>query len=89
MEPKLAYLAQGKLFYRESGSSQPIDSQYGQDVVRRALERQQKHEWKTEGMSSSALFSRQSLWGAGNNANAVNVRVTTVLPAKRKMSLFT
>jgi hypothetical protein len=88
MEPKLAYLAQGKLFYRENGTSRPIESQYGQDVVRRALERQAKNEWKSEGQSSSALFSRQSLWGAGNNVNAINVRVTTVVPGKSEDELI-
>lgn len=88
MEPKLAYLAQGKLFLRENGSSNLVESQYGQEVVRRALERQAKNEWKTAGTSSSAVFSRQSLWGAGSNPAAFNVRVTTVLPGKNEDELM-
>jgi hypothetical protein len=83
MEPKLAYLAQGRLFYRDNGTAELIDSQYGQEVVKRALERQAKNEWKTGGSSSAALYSRQSLWGTGaDSPNAINVRTTAVFVGK-------
>ncbi len=82
MERKLAYLGHGKLFYRSEGKSEQIDSPYGQDVIKRALERQAKNEWKTGGSSQAALYSRRSLWGTDRDGpDAVNVKVTAVAPS--------
>jgi hypothetical protein len=80
MEPKLAYLAHGRLFYRNNGTAELIESQYGQEVVKRALERQAKNEWKSSGTSTSALFSRGSLWGSGDDSRTVAVKISSVVP---------
>ena len=63
MELKIAYLSQGKLFFKHGDlAAREIDSEFGQDVVNRALQRYQKDEWKTGGRGS--LFSGSMLWGA-------------------------
>lgn len=77
MSIKLAYLSHGRLFYRDGERCQLIESQYGQDVIKRSLARQAKNEWKTGGDSAAALYSRQSLWGASqDDASTVKIKVT-------------
>lgn len=78
---KLAYLAEGRLFYRSDNGSELIESAFGQDVINRALQRQAKNEWKTGGESASGMYSRQTLWGSSaGDPKAINVRITAVAP---------
>lgn len=87
MEPPIVYLAQGRLFYRNNGTPELIESQYGQDVMKRALERQAKNEWKTSGNSSAALYSRGSLWGADNGVGTV-VKISSVVQGQSENELL-
>lgn len=75
----LAYLAEGRLFYRKGESSDLIESPFGRDVVNRALQSQAKNDWKTGGETNSGMYSRQSLWGTSvADPKAINVRITAV-----------
>lgn len=89
MSTRLAYLAEGRLFYRDNGNSRLIESPFGQDVVNRALQRARKNEWKTAGESNSGMYSRQSLWGVGaQDPQAINVRITAVAPGSNDAELL-
>jgi hypothetical protein len=62
MTQKFAYLSQGKLFV-DPGDGPPvqIESQYGQEVIDRAIRMQQRNEWKTQ--KKDGLLSGGALWG--------------------------
>jgi hypothetical protein len=77
---KLAFITQGKLYYRD-GDSAPrvIDSPFARDIVQRALARQQKNSWKTGGSSAAAMMARQSMFD-GASSQVIKVDITAVAP---------
>jgi hypothetical protein len=79
MTLKLAYLSQGKLFLKEGDlAARQIDSQFGQEVIDRTLQRRQRREWKTRGGDGS-YFGGAMLWGVDQSDPGVtNVRITSV-----------
>jgi hypothetical protein len=90
MSTRLAYLAEGRLFYRDNGTSKPIESTFGQDVINRALQRAQKHDWKTGGENQGGgMYNRQSLWGVrSEDPRAIKVRITAVASGKTENELL-
>jgi hypothetical protein len=80
---RMAYLAGGRLFVQD-GSQDPreIESTFGQELIQRAEQVAQRHEWKTKG-SGAAFMSGGMLWGVNSQDQQVrNVRITgmTVKP---------
>jgi hypothetical protein len=72
MSLRLAYLSQGKLFYVNGGpSAELVSSTFGQEMINRALQRQQKNEWKAGGEQANGVYNRSSLWGVGNEDPAL------------------
>jgi len=66
MNLKLAYLSRGKLFFKQGDlAARQIESEFGQDIVNRSLQRQQRNEWKTQ--SANNPFSGAMLWGMDQN----------------------
>jgi hypothetical protein len=62
MTPRIAYLARGKLFFKNGDLAvRQVESRFGQDIINRTLQRQQRNEWKTQGASTP--FSGSMLWG--------------------------
>ena len=60
-EIKFAYLSQGKLFFKDGGREvSQIESEFGNDVIKRSLEIHQRNEWKTKGKNK--YFSGGILW---------------------------
>ncbi len=60
--PRIAYLARGQLYFKNGDlAAHPIESHFGQDIINRTLQRQQRNEWKTQGASTP--FSGNMLWG--------------------------
>jgi hypothetical protein len=78
MSLKLAYLSQGKLLFKHGDlAARQIDSQFGQEVISRAVKRYQKNEWKFKEQTSP--FSGSVLWGTKETtAGEMRVRVTSV-----------
>ncbi|MFN2270168.1 MAG: hypothetical protein ACK2US_04980 [Anaerolineae bacterium] len=63
MNLKLAYLSQGKLFFKHGDlAARQIDSQFGQEIISRTIQRHQRDEWKFGERESP--FSGSMLWGA-------------------------
>lgn len=63
MDLKLAYLSQGKLFFKHGDlAARQIDSQFGQEIISRTIKRHQRDEWKFSERESP--FSGSMLWGA-------------------------
>jgi hypothetical protein len=89
MSAKLAYLSQGKLYYKNGGQASPIDSPFGQDIIHRALQRQQKQEWKTGAGDGGGMYNRSALWGVSReNPNAVRVHITAVTRGTKENELL-
>ncbi len=66
MNLKLAYLSRGRLYFKLGDlAARQIDSQFGQDIVSRTVQRQQRNEWKTQ--SANNPFSGAMLWGMDQN----------------------
>ncbi|MCB1188878.1 MAG: hypothetical protein H7A23_05855 [Leptospiraceae bacterium] len=84
MSIRLAYLSNGKLFFAEDGINfRSIDSKFAMDAKTKALEIQQRNEWKTKGRG--AQFRGLSPWGAGELEPAnLMVNFTGVIPANSK-----
>ncbi len=62
MTSRIAYLARGKLYFKNGDlAARQIESRFGQDIINRTLQRQQRNEWKTQGASTP--FSGSMLWG--------------------------
>lgn len=60
--PRIAYLARGKLYFKNGDlAARQVESRFGQDIINRTLQRQQRNEWKTQGASTP--FSGAMLWG--------------------------
>jgi hypothetical protein len=80
-------LSQGRLFLKNGEAAKLVESQYGREVVQRALQRQHKNKWKSEG--EGALFSRGSLWGvAGEDPAAIRVHVSAIAPGTNPGQVF-
>src|SRR5271154_3108176 len=75
---RIAYIALGKLFYKDGGQDpSEIASAFAQDIIDRALASRKKNEWKTGGISSAAMMTRQSM-SINGNTSPVNVRISAV-----------
>lgn len=77
MNLKLAYLSQGKLFFKQDDlAARQIDSQFGQEIISRTIKRQQQNEWKFSERESP--FGGSMLWGARQTApDEMRVNVTS------------
>jgi len=88
-EMKVAYLSAGRLFVQDgSNAAREIESAFGQELVRSALQVAQKREWKTRG--TGALFmSGGMLWGIDEREQQLrNVRITGMTRAHGTSRLF-
>ncbi len=87
MSLKIAYLSQGKLFFKQGDMAvQQIDSHFGQDIVNRAIQRHQKKEWKTGGQQGQGSpFSGRMLWGV-DDIDPLNLRVNITGVARGKQA---
>jgi len=85
---KVVYLSQGKLFVKDGDlAPRQIESQFGQDVVNRAIKIQQKNEWKTNRKGSP--FSGNILWGVDEiDPQAVRVHITGAAQSAEDGKLF-
>ena len=75
-DQKVAYLSQGRLFYK-SNSSPPVEiqSHFGQKIIDQTIRAQQKNEWKTKG--SGSYFGGGALWGVDRmDTEAVRVFIS-------------
>ena len=90
IEPmRVAYLSGGRLFVQDGpNAAREIESAFGQELVRSALQVAQKREWKTKG--TGALFmSGGMLWGVDEREQQLrNVRITGMTRVKDANRLF-
>ena len=89
MSLRLAYLSQGKLFFKHGDLAvRQIESQFGQEIVDRALSLQQRREWKTRGREGT-YFSGAMLWGVSqNDPRITHARITGVTPGSEEGKLY-
>jgi len=72
--PNIVFLSQNKLFLASAGKSEEITSKFAQDIVDRALQIQQKNEWKSQG---GGAFGSNFVWGSkGQEGQAIPVRIS-------------
>jgi hypothetical protein len=85
---KLAYIKQGKLFYKPDSSAQEqIQSRFGQEIIDRAIRISQKNEWKTG--KSGDFYSRRSLWGVEEeDPESTRVVITSAAQSRDKDTLY-
>lgn len=85
---KLAYLSQGNLFVKDGDlASWQIESQFGQEVVDRALRMHQKDEWKTG--KQGTPFSGSMLWGVNPaDPGAIQVHITGATQSNEDGKVF-
>ncbi len=78
MTLRLAYLSQGKLFFKNGDLAvRQIDSRFGQEIIDRTLQRQQRREWKTQ--ATNTPFSGSMLWGVRDeDPRALRVTISAV-----------
>ena len=84
MDLKLAYLSQGKLFFKLNDLAvRQIDSRFGHDVINRTIQRQQRNEWKTQGQGTP--FGGAMLWGVTQgDQRAIHVQISGVTNGTRE-----
>lgn len=83
MSLKLAYLSMGQLFFAADGLRfQSLDSKFALDAKIKAIEIQQRNEWKTKGRG--AQFRGISPWGS-DEIDPANMKVlfTSVIPSSK------
>lgn len=85
---KLAYITQGKLFYKnDSSPSSQVHSHFGQQIIDRTIRIHQKNEWKTKG--SGSYFGGSTLWGVDQvNTEAIKISITSVAPSREDDKLY-
>jgi hypothetical protein len=85
---KLAYITQGKLFYKkDSLPSSQVHSQFGQKIIDRTIRIHQKNEWKTKG--SGSYFGGSTLWGVDRvDTEAIRIFITSVAPSQKDNKLY-
>jgi hypothetical protein len=78
MDPTIAYLAGGRLHLKTGdGPARTVESRFGQAVVDRALQIDQRHSWKAQGRGAQ-FMSRGMLWGAEADRDGLRVAVTSL-----------
>lgn len=73
---KFAYLSRGRLFLQSQTEEIQVESEFGAEMEKRAVRRQQQNEWR--GQNEDSAFGQ--LWGgrgAGENTN-FNLRIASV-----------
>lgn len=85
---KLAYITQGKLFYKKKSSPQEqIHSHFAQSQIDRAVKINQKNEWKTKG--SGSYFGGSALWGIDKeDSDAIRVFITGAAQGRESDTLY-
>jgi hypothetical protein len=79
MRPSVVYIAQGKINLLEPGRPpRLIESKFGQSVIDRAAQIQQRNVWKTQGTGAKFMSGRM-LWGGGQeDPTAIPMAVTGI-----------
>lgn len=87
-EIKFAYLSQGKLFFKDGDREVcQIESEFGNDIIKRSLEIHQRNEWKTKGKNT--YFSGGILWNVNDSdPRSVRIHVSGVTRSSKKEKLF-
>jgi hypothetical protein len=85
---KLAYITQGKLFYKDDSSpTNQVHSHFGQQIIDRTIRIHQKNDWKTKG--SGSYFGGSTLWGVDQvNTDAIRIFITSVAPSQEDNKLY-
>ncbi|MGA1841028.1 MAG: TolB family protein [bacterium] len=87
-EIKFAYLSQGKLFFKDGDREvSQIESEFGNDIIKRSLEIHQRNEWKTK--DQNTYFSGGILWNVKDfDPKAIRIHVSGVSRSPEKEKLF-
>lgn len=87
-EIRFAYLSQGKLFFKDSDREVSlIESEFGNDIIKRSLEIHQRNEWKTKG--NNKYFSGGILWNVNDlDPQAVRIHISGVTRSSEQEKLF-
>jgi len=86
---RLAYLSQGKLYVKDGEKDfRLIDSQFGQEIVNRALQEYQRNDWKRS-KGESNLVSGSRLWNVQEqDPRALRVHITGVTLGREEGELL-
>lgn len=77
MKPRVAYIAQGKIHLLEPGHpARLVESKFGQSVLDRTSQIQQRNAWKTQG-SGAKFMSGGALWGKNDGDPAAIAMAVT------------
>ena len=78
MDPAIAYLAGGHLHLKTGDEpARTVESRFGQSVMDRALQIDQRHSWKAQGRGAQ-FMSRGMLWGGEPGRDGIRVAVTSL-----------
>lgn len=67
MELDIIYVAQGRIYFKQTGSpARPLESKFGQSLIDRTNQIQQRNAWKTEG-TGARFMSGRTLWAGQEN----------------------
>jgi hypothetical protein len=78
MDPTIAYLARGQLHLKaDSAPVHTVESRFGQTVVDRALQIDQRHSWKSQGRGAQ-FMGRGMLWGGEPGRDGIRVAITSL-----------
>ncbi len=90
MANKIAFLSDGKLFVKEPETdARRIESEFAQDVINRALQRNNKHQWKVGGGEDENFGQRNRLWGvSAEDPTLMRINIVTVTPGGKDNELL-
>lgn len=89
MEPKVAYLADGKLFLHDGGAAaREVESRYAQEMVEDLQRARQKNEWKTRSQTGRMMAGGMPWAVDTSDPSARNFRIVGVAPGEEAGSLL-
>lgn len=89
MAKTIAFLSDGKLFVKEpKGEARRIESEFAREVINRALQRNNKNQWKLAGEEEN-FAQRNMLWGVrAEDPTLMRINIVTVTPGGKENELL-
>ena len=89
MDPVFAYLAAGKLHWKEGDRpAVPLESKFGESVRQRAVELHRRHAWKAEGRGAQFMRGGMLWAGADRDPSEMRIAITGVTAGEQSGELF-
>ena len=89
MDPAFAYLAAGKMHWKQGdGAAVRLESKFGESVRQRAVELHRRHAWKAEGRGAQFMRGGMLWAGADRDPSEMRITITGVAAGEQPGELF-